>query len=148
MCDFAGPISLDIDLITYSHDTITPKYDTCILAKNNYAVITSCSNGTLRRGQGFEEQILPEENGLMAYPIPFQDILNVKLFSGEEFESNLFVMLKIYDMEGKIVYLDKKYFNDDLLTIDLGILADGVYEMQVIDDKGNHYRVKLVKSRN
>ena len=48
-------------------------------------------------------------------------------------------------MAGKIVYLDRHVFADDVLTIDLSVLSDGIYEMQAIDDKGSTYRVKLVK---
>jgi len=59
---------------------------------------------------------------------------------------SLFELIKIYDMQGKMVYLDRKEWKDELYSIDLSILANGVYEMQVIDELGNRYRVKLVKS--
>ena len=51
-------------------------------------------------------------------------------------------------MQGKIVYLESKEWKEQVYSIDLNILANGVYEMQVLDDVGNRYRVKLVKSRN
>jgi Secretion system C-terminal sorting domain len=141
ICDSQGAISLDVDLTVLSHDTSTLKFDTCIITKNNYDTIKSCGSGVLRRGEWMD----PETgiSGLLAYPIPFTDILNVRLYTEEQ--SELFVMLKIYDMEGKIVYLDRHVFADDVLTIDLSVLSDGIYEMQAIDDKGSTYRVKLVK---
>ena len=141
MCDSQGAISLDVDLRVLSHDTSTLKFDSCILNKNNYDTIKTCGSGLLRKGQWLD----PETgiSGLLAYPIPFQDILNVSLYSDEQRES--FVMLKIYDMEGKVVYLDKHIFTEEVLTIDLSILSDGIYEMQAVDDIGNTYRVKLVK---
>jgi len=59
---------------------------------------------------------------------------------------SLFELIKIYDMQGKMVYLDRKEWKEQVYSINLSILADGVYEMQVIDELGNRYRVKLVKS--
>lgn len=44
--------------------------------------------------------------------------------------------------------MGNKVFGDELQTIDLSILSDGIYEMQVVDVNGKHYRVKLVKGGN
>ena len=118
----------------------------CTPITKTFSKFYMCTSGSMRRGVFTDEEEI-DMNSLTAYPIPFQDLLHIRMDTEDQGE-DIAGMIKIYDMQGKIVYLDRKIFTDDDLTIDLGILADGVYEMQVIDEKGNHYRVKLIKTRN
>ena len=148
VCDSTASDSFKIETKFWAENTATDSTDTCSVTRNNYKKIYACSNGKQRRGLFSDDEFY--ENSLTAYPIPFQDILHIRLQNtlDEEANRSLFELIKIYDMHGKIVYLDRKEWKDEIYSIDLSILADGVYEMQVIDEVGNRYRVKLVKSRN
>lgn len=147
MCDSSSPYSLSISVLFTAENTYTEIHDSCLISKTDFASINPCNSGSLRRGEVMDGE-LSLKNGLAAYPIPFRDILNVTLYDEEQEANQIFTMIKIYDMLGKIVYLENKVFTDEVQTIDLSIISDGIYEMQVVDDKGNHYRVKLVKGGN
>lgn len=124
----------------------TEVHDSCVISKTDFSAINPCNSGSLRRGEVIDGEL--SSYGLAAYPIPFRDILNVTLYDEEQEGAQIFTMIKIYDMLGKIVYSENKVFTDKVQTIDLSIISDGIYEMQVVDVNGNHYRVKLVKGGN
>jgi len=146
VCDSTAADSFKIETKFWAENTATDVLDTCIAIRNNYKKIYACSNGRQRRGLFADDEFY--EKRLTAYPSPFQDLLHIRLENAINEEGNraVFELIKIYDMQGKMVYLDRKEWKDELYSIELSILANGVYEMQVIDELGNRYRVKLVKS--
>ncbi len=97
------------------------------------------SSSGLMRVYDFESllsitEVLSTQDGVLLYPNPSSDVVNIKLNNPEGFEKAL-----LYSLEGRVIQFTKS------TTIDISSLASGVYIIEIYSDKGIVSK-KLIKS--
>jgi hypothetical protein len=78
--------------------------------------------------QGIIRKNISLSSGMIAYPNPFDQILNIN--PGPEYHQKI-VKIDVYDLNGRLMYSKKQMFNDIEITLDLSSLPSGMYVLKV-----------------
>jgi hypothetical protein len=95
-------------------------------------------NSTYSEIKAVEFEKSDENNGIIIYPNPFEDVLQIQFQQNQQILS-----LSIFDAQGRIVYNNQS----DTRLIDLKILPTGFYLIEIELTSGEKIVRKLIKNR-
>ncbi|MFD2908388.1 T9SS type A sorting domain-containing protein [Flavobacterium ardleyense] len=106
-----------------------------LCANSNYTSGRSSLSGRINN---LNEENKTENNNLVLYPVPVEDVLHFNLFNSK--------LNKIIDMNGKTVLdLSKIEIFEDRASVDVSTLAKGVYIISFTNENGELRHQKFVK---
>ncbi len=106
----------------------------CIITDMCYENETSTNEVQLTVNKTSTGLDVPESNGIIIYPNPNKGIFNIVN------SKNQIEMIKIYDLEGKLIYLNNNV-NTKTTRIDISSYNKGVYIMEIVKNK------KIIRSK-
>ena len=108
--------------------------------------ITGSFTGSFSVQQGFQQSYwynyLSNSNPILvsAYPNPFQELIQFSLSNLK----NGKIAIQVFDINGKVVYIKNHFVENNLITVDLSNLSDGMYLVKLNRKDFNHFS-KIIK---
>ena len=79
-------------------------------------------------------------HSLSVFPNPTDGIFNIQLAKDVEISN-----IMVYDLQGRVVVVNKKSETPNSASLNIGFLPAGIYILQVSDSNRNQYHYKIVK---
>ena len=108
--------------------------------------ITGGFTGSFSVQQGFQQSYwynyLSTSKPILvsAYPNPFHELIQFSLSNLK----NGKIAIQVFDINGKIVYIKNHFVENNLITVDLSNLSDGMYLVKLNRKDFNHFS-KIIK---